>query len=79
MSPVVPKCPICRRVRDETGTETGQGTWSDLQGFLIKYDLRSIDVDFSNTFCPECSQAYRNALLYMTLEPLTVSGNVGSR
>ncbi|HKW86724.1 MAG TPA: hypothetical protein VJM82_06620 [Nitrospiraceae bacterium] len=78
MNPVVPKCSLCRRVRDDGGTEAGQGTWSDLRGFLIKYDIRPIDVDFSQTFCPECDQAYRNALLYGTLEPLTVSGDAGS-
>ncbi|MGH7206778.1 MAG: hypothetical protein ACREI2_11285 [Nitrospiraceae bacterium] len=78
MSPVVPKCPLCRRVRDDRGTEAGQGSWDDLRVFLIKYDLRPIDVDFSHTFCPECAQAYRNALLYGTTQSLTVSGDAGS-
>ena len=78
MSPVVPKCSICRRVRDDGGTEVGQETWGGLQDFLIKYDLRPIDVDFSHTFCPECAQAYRNALLYRTPQALKVSSDAGS-
>ena len=75
MSPVVAKCSICRRVRDDGGTEVGQGTWGDLTNFLIKYDLRPIDVDFSHTDCPECAQAYRNALLYRTPQSQAVSSD----
>ena len=78
MRPVVLKCSLCMRVQEHEETEVGQGIWSDLRVFLIKYDLRPIDVVFSHTFCPECAHAYRNALLYGTPQSLKVSGDVGS-
>lgn len=78
MRPVVWKCSLCRRVQDEGETEVGQGIWSDLRVFLVKRDLRPIDVDFSQTFCPECAHAYRNAVLYGTPQSPKVSRNAGS-
>ena len=78
MSPVISKCSLCRRVQDNGGAEVGPGSWGDLQGFLIKYDLRPIDIVISHTFCPECFPDYRNALLYRMPQALKVSGDAGS-
>lgn len=62
MRQVVPICCFCDRVRDDAGTERGEGLWQDFKSYLATSLLRREDVMFSHTYCPVCLAYYRDFL-----------------
>lgn len=54
IKPILPVCCFCQKIRDDTGTEVGQGIWQDLQVYLVARKLRSEDISFSHTYCRAC-------------------------
>ena len=52
---ILPVCCVCGKVRDDTGTERGKGSWESLQAFVTEHS----DTSLSHTFCPPCYQEYR--------------------
>jgi PAS domain S-box-containing protein len=52
---ILPICSACGKVRDDTGTERGKGSWESLQTFVIEHS----DTSLSHTLCPPCYQEYR--------------------
>ena len=52
---ILPVCCVCGKVRDDTGTERGKGSWESLQAFVMDHS----DTSLSHTFCPPCYQEYR--------------------
>lgn len=55
---ILPVCCKCRRVRDDTGVEHGQGEWMNMESYLKK---RS-NVDLSHGFCRECFEEEQKIL-----------------
>jgi PAS domain S-box-containing protein len=52
---ILPICCVCGKVRDDTGTERGKGSWHSLQTFVTEHS----DTSLSHTFCPPCYHEYR--------------------
>ena len=52
---LLPVCSVCGKVRDDTGTERGQGQWRSWQEYMLERSSTS----FSHGFCPECYRKYR--------------------
>ncbi len=52
---ILPVCSVCGKVRDDTDTEQGKGSWESLQAFVMEHS----DTSLSHTFCPPCYQEYR--------------------
>lgn len=52
---ILPVCCLCGMVRDDTGTQPGDGPWRSLQEYVAE---RS-DTGLSHGFCPSCYRAYR--------------------
>ena len=50
---ILPICCVCKKVRDDTGTERGKGPWRPLEKFVME---RS-DTSLSHGYCPECYRA----------------------
>ena len=62
MRPIVAMCCFCEKVRDDTGTEPGQGLWQDFKFYMARHMLRPEEVMFSHTYCPGCLSDYRGFL-----------------
>ena len=62
MRRIVPICCFCERVRDDTGTEPGEGLWQEFKSYLAIYMPRPEEVMFSHTYCPACLSYYREFL-----------------
>lgn len=54
MHVLVPICCFCEKVRDDDGTEVGQGRWVDLKTYHAMRHLLPEEVWFSHTCCPDC-------------------------
>lgn len=54
MQVLVPRCCFCEKVRDDDGTDVGQGRWIDHKTYYTKHNLLPDDVWFSHTCCPDC-------------------------
>jgi len=52
---LLPVCSVCGKVRDDTGTERGQGRWRSWQEYMLQRSTTS----FTHGFCPECYREYR--------------------
>lgn len=48
---ILPVCAGCRRIRDDTGLEPGEGPWLPLEEYLI----RRAGVQVSHGWCAECA------------------------
>lgn len=59
----VAMCCFCENVRDDTGTQPGEGLWQHFTFYMARYLLRPEEVMFSYTYCPGCLLDYRNSLM----------------
>lgn len=59
---VVPICCFCEKVRDDRGTEPGDGLWQDCKFYMARHMLRPGEVMLSHTYCPGCLSDYRDFL-----------------
>ncbi|HEB29699.1 hypothetical protein LCGC14_2083900 [marine sediment metagenome] len=53
---ILPICGVCKKIRDDEGTEPGKGTWVDLEEYLL--DKAKIAV--SHGYCPDCAEKIKN-------------------
>ena len=54
MKQILPVCCFCKKIRDDRGTEAGQGVWQNLENYLAARKLRPEDITFSHTYCDGC-------------------------
>lgn len=52
---LLPVCCVCGKIRDDSGTAAGTGTWERLDQYLSKHS----DTHFTHTFCPGCFAEYK--------------------
>ena len=64
MRPRVAMCCFCEKVRDDTGTEPGEGLWHEFKVYMASHMLRPEEVMFSHTYCPACLSVYRDFLKF---------------
>ena len=48
---ILPVCSVCKKIRDDSGTEYGKGNWKLLEEYLEI----NVGLDVSHGMCPECS------------------------
>ncbi|MGR3220385.1 MAG: response regulator [Candidatus Anammoxibacter sp.] len=48
----LPMCSVCKKIRDDSGTDSGNGVWVDADIYLRKIT----NVDLSHGCCDECSK-----------------------
>lgn len=49
---LLPICSYCKRIRDDTGTESGEGKWERIEDYIY----RKTDTEFTHGICPECTE-----------------------
>lgn len=52
---LLPVCCLCGKVRDDTKTKRGHGSWRALEEYVVEHS----DADLTHTFCPDCYRTYR--------------------
>jgi PAS domain S-box-containing protein len=52
---LLPVCCLCGKVRDDTKTKRGHGSWRALEEYVVEHS----DADLTHTFCPNCYRTYR--------------------
>lgn len=58
MRQVVPICCLCEKVRDDTGTEPGEGLWQEFKFYMASHMLRPDEVMLSHGYCPGCLSSF---------------------
>src|SRR5512135_888322 len=48
---ILPVCCFCQKIRDDTGTEAGQGLWHEFRIYVVAHKVRPEDITFSHTYC----------------------------
>jgi len=51
---ILPICLVCKKIRDDRGTEPGKGEWMPVDKFLTKRAGKSM----SHGYCPECGEKF---------------------
>ncbi|MGR3317990.1 MAG: sigma-54-dependent transcriptional regulator [Candidatus Anammoxibacter sp.] len=49
---ILPMCSVCKKIRDDAGTDPGKGVWIDADTYLKKIT----NVDISHGCCDECAK-----------------------
>jgi len=49
---ILPVCCVCKKIRDDSGKEPGQGEWMPVENYLNKKTA----VDITSGYCPECAE-----------------------
>jgi len=49
---ILPVCCVCKKIRDDSGKEPGQGDWMPVE----KYLNTKTAVDITSGYCPECAE-----------------------
>lgn len=55
---ILPICLDCKKIRDDSGAEPGQGIWMPMDQYLARKAGKSI----SHGYCPECGKAFLAAI-----------------
>ncbi|MFP4476367.1 MAG: response regulator [Desulfatibacillaceae bacterium] len=55
---ILPVCCMCKKIRDDTGTEHGRGRWKSVE----QYMWQKAGLAPSSTYCPECLARFRQEL-----------------
>lgn len=53
---MLPLCMYCKKIRDDTGTQPGEGIWMRLE----KYLLQKSGINISHGCCPECFTKHKD-------------------
>jgi hypothetical protein len=54
MKKILPICCFCEKVRDDAGTEAGEGLWQDMKIYMVSRGLRPLTTSFAYGCCPDC-------------------------
>ena len=54
----LPICCVCKKIRDDDGTEKGEGTWQQLESYLEDHT----DIRMTHTLCPQCVKPYKDKI-----------------
>ena len=54
MKEVLPICCFCEKVRDDAGSEAGEGLWQDMKSHMGSRGLRPLNTIFAYSCCPDC-------------------------
>jgi YesN/AraC family two-component response regulator len=49
---ILPVCCVCKKIRDDTGTEPGSGEWQSVE----KYIWEKAKLEVTSTYCPVCAK-----------------------
>jgi DNA-binding response OmpR family regulator len=49
---ILPMCCVCKKIRDDTGKDPGQGQWIPVEQFIHE----QAQLDITSSYCPECAQ-----------------------
>jgi len=49
---ILPVCAVCKKIRDDSGKEPGEGEWVELEQFL----LRKTGITINQVCCEQCAQ-----------------------
>ena len=55
---ILPICLDCKKIRDDSGTEPGQGVWMPVDQYLARKAGKSM----SHGYCPECGKRFLDAI-----------------
>jgi DNA-binding response OmpR family regulator len=55
---ILPICLDCKKIRDDSGTDPGQGLWMPVDQYLTKKAGKSM----SHGYCPECGKNFIDAI-----------------
>lgn len=55
---ILPICLDCKKIRDDSNSEPGQGTWMPVDQYLTKKTGKSM----SHGYCPECGQKFLTSI-----------------
>ena len=73
MKHILPVCCFCQKVRDDTGTEAGQGLWQEFRIYVVAHKVRPEDITFSHTYCDGCLRDDPRAIALRTQSRQPVS------
>ncbi len=58
-SVLIPVCCVCGLIRDDRGSVPIQARWITLKAYRLGRNLRSNELFFTHTYCPDClAKAY---------------------
>jgi hypothetical protein len=66
MNVVLSICCFCEKVRDDVGTEVGEGPWRDMNGYKVRRELLPLDTIFAYGCCPDCLADHPQAIAFRT-------------
>jgi DNA-binding NtrC family response regulator len=49
---ILPMCCVCKKIRDETGRQSGTGKWISIEQFIHE----QANLDITSSYCPDCAQ-----------------------
>jgi hypothetical protein len=63
MKKILPVCCFCQKVRDDRGTEVGQGLWQEFRVYMGAHKLKPEEITFSHTYCHDCLRENPRAIV----------------
>lgn len=70
---LLPICSYCKRIRDDSDTEWGRGTWHRVDHYIA----RKTDTTFTHGVCPECFERVMAEMAEMDKEDLRDRAEAG--
>jgi DNA-binding response OmpR family regulator len=55
---ILPICCVCKKIRDDSGKESGTGDWIAVEQYLNKEAL----IDITSGYCPDCAEKIEHEL-----------------
>ncbi|MEW6520655.1 MAG: response regulator [Thermodesulfobacteriota bacterium] len=55
---ILPVCAVCKKIRDDSGKEPGEGEWISLEQYL----RRKTGVEIRHAYCVKCARQVENSL-----------------
>ena len=49
---ILPMCCVCKKIRDESGRQSGTGEWISIEQFIHE----KAKLDITSSYCPDCAQ-----------------------
>lgn len=66
MKEILPICCFCEKVRDDAGTEAGEGLWQDMKSHMVSRGLRPLNTILAYGCCPDCLTDDPRAIAFRT-------------